>query len=105
MTYNVIVRFAEDREYEIEVEAGAAQTLDADAARSWLAQQMEALECDYPNKMGKVLVADLALALAQCAGEPLFAEGGEWAHSYAQVLARLFDRPVILVDVANHRIG
>lgn len=105
MSRIVTVRFALDREYEFAVEEEAAHQLAHEAARSWLAAQIEALECDPPNKMGKVLVADIALALAQCAGEALFAEGGEWAQAYAQALAALFDRPVVVVDLDQYRIG
>ena len=101
----VTVRFAANREYTFEVGDNAAAALAPDAARNWLAQQIDLLECDMPNKMGKILAVDIALALAQCAGESLFAEGGDWAQNYAQALAALFDRPVILVDVEEHRIG
>jgi len=105
MTRIVTVRFAPEREYEFVVPDEAVGDLTHDAARSWLAGQIEALECDPPNKMGKVLVTDIALALAQCAGEALFAEGGEWANNFAQALATLFDRPVVVVDLDQYRIG
>ncbi|BBD78131.1 hypothetical protein [Hydrogenophilus thermoluteolus] len=105
MSTTVTVRFAVDREYTFDLTDNAVATLEPDAARSWLAHQMDALECDMPNKMGKILAADIALALAHCAGESLFAEGGEWAQCYAQAVAAIFDRPVVLVDVEQNRIG
>ena len=105
MSYVVKVVFGPDREYEFYTNAEAVEALDRNVARDWLVREMEALECDAPNPMGKVLVVDLILNLAKCAGEARFAEGGEWAQCYAQDVAAIFDRPVVLVDVEQNRIG
>lgn len=105
MSYVVKVVFGPDREYEFYTNAEAVEALDRNVACDWLVREMEALECDAPNPMGKVLVVDLILNLAKCAGEARFAEGGEWAQAFAHVVARLLDRPVARIDVENFTVG
>jgi hypothetical protein len=55
--------------------------------------------------MGKVLVLDKILCVAKYGGEKRFAEGGDWAKRYAEVVATVLERPVVRVDVADRVVG
>ena len=77
--YHVTVAFRADREYEFHVHADDIAGLTKDAAREWLQEEFDELECTPSNPVGKVLVLDVILNVAKYGGEQRFAQGGEWA--------------------------
>jgi hypothetical protein len=101
MSSIVVVVFDRSRDYELIAHAGASR----EEANRWLDAQWEALECEPTNPMGKVLVLDRILGIAQYAGEKRFATPGEWAKQYADAVATVLERPVVRVDVANRVVG
>jgi hypothetical protein len=101
MSSIVSVVFERNREYELIAHAGPSR----EEASRWLDEQWEALECEPSNPMGKVLVLDKILCVAKYGGEKRFAEGGDWAKRYADVVATVLERPVVRVDVADRVVG
>jgi hypothetical protein len=76
-----------------------------DEASRWLDGQWDELGCETSNPMGKVLLLDKIIRVARDAGERRFAEAGEWARRYADVLATLLERPAVRVDIADNVVG
>ncbi len=105
MHQNVIVSFGEDNEVEFKVTADDLKGLTADKARQWLAREFEALECEVPTPIGKVLLADLILSVAKYSGERRFKKEHDWAEQFARNAAVLMGRNVVRVDVANYAIS
>jgi hypothetical protein len=105
MLHHVIVSFGDDKEFEFKLASADLAGLKADDAREWLDREFEALECDLPNPIGKVLLADRILSVAKYAGERRFREHQDWAGQFAKNAAALLGREVIRVDVANYTVG
>ena len=101
MSSIVTVVFDRSRDYELIAHAG----LSREDANRWLDAQWEALECEPTNPMGKVLVLDRILGIAQYAGEKRFASQGEWAQQYASAVAAVLDRPAVRVDISDRVVG
>ena len=105
MLQHVIVSFGEKKEYEYKVTAADVAGVTPDDARRWLEREFAALECDLPNPIGKVLLADRVLGVARYAGERRFKEHTDWAEQFARNAAVALGRDVIRVDVANDSVG
>lgn len=105
MLHHVIVSFGDKKEYEYKVTAADIAGITAEDARRWLEREFEALECDLPNPIGKVLLADRVLSVAKYAGERRFKEHAPWAEQFARNAAVALGREVIRVDVANYSVG
>jgi hypothetical protein len=105
MLHHVIVSFGDKKEYEYKVTAADIAGITAEDARKWLEREFEALECDLPNPIGKVLLADRVLSVAKYAGERRFKEHAPWAEQFARNAAVALGREVIRVDVANDTVG
>jgi hypothetical protein len=105
MSRDVIIGFGEGKQYPFRVvDSDLAAITDAEAHR-WLDEEWDALECEPVRPTGKVLLLDKVLAVARGGGERRFAENGSWARGFARSVARLLERPVVLVDVAESRVG
>lgn len=101
MSSIVNVVFERNREYELI----AHDQLPREEANRWLDAQWEDLECEPTNPMGKVLVLDKILGVAQYAGEKRFAEAGAWTQAFANAVIAVMQRPVVRVDVADRKVG
>jgi hypothetical protein len=102
---NVIVVFGPTRRHEFRVPDTEVSAVAESEAQRWLDEQWDALGCEPARPSGKVLLLDKILAVATAGGEHRFADDGPWAHRFAGNVARLLERPVVLVDVADRRIG
>jgi hypothetical protein len=105
MSSQVIVAFARANEFTFSVSEEAMAVLDREAAHRWLDKQLNALECESSNPVGKTLLLDKILNVAKYGGESRFAARGDWAHRFATAVARLLGRPVIRVDVGEYVVG
>lgn len=105
MKQDIVVAFHRDQPYQFHVNVSDVAALSDDEARRWLDEQWDALECEPVRPTGKVLLFDKLLSVARAAGEPRFAENGAWAHAFARSVARLLERPLVVVDVGENRIG
>jgi len=101
----VIVSFAGDRDYEFRIPAGDKNSLTAEDAQLWLAEQFEEFGCASRSLVGKVLILDKVLEVAREAGEKRFAEGGAWASRYARAVVAALNRETVRVDVAQNTVG
>jgi len=97
MRHEVVVRFAQGREFVLPV-AGPAG-MPADAARRWLDEQFLANECEPLRASGKVLTADKLLALAGTAGPARFESDAAWSADYARAALGALGRTMVQVDV------
>lgn len=104
MHQNVIVSFGKDKVFDYKLTADDVVGYTGDQARKWFDQQFQALECDVPSPMGKVLVADRILSVAKYAGERRFREQPEWSGVFARNAAVMMGREVIRVDVDKYTI-
>jgi hypothetical protein len=105
MVYNVIVVFGKDREHEFSFPEADLSGLAPDQARRWFDSEFTALECEPSNPMGKVLIIDKILHVAQAVGEARFADRKEWAEQFVRNAALALGRDTIRVDVADFAIG
>ena len=103
--YTVTVAFRADREYEFHVHADDIAGLTKDAAREWLQEEFDELECTPSNPVGKVLVLDVILNVAKYGGEQRFAHGGEWARRFVACVGVALDRPAVRIDVPGFVVG
>jgi hypothetical protein len=105
MIYNVTVAFGKDREYEFAFPDTELAGSTAEAARRWFDNEFAALECEPSNPMGKVLIIDKILNVAQYGGEKRFVDGKEWAATFARNAALALGRDTVRVDVGAFTIG
>lgn len=105
MSYTVTVSFGTEREYEFHIVGDQVPGISHDEARAWLHGQFEALECEPRNPVGKLLLLDVILDVAKYTGEKHFKEKDAWADAFVRRVAAALDRPVILVDVENLKVG
>ena len=105
MSYTVIVSFARDRQFEFKFLDNDKDLFSPEAARQWLDQEWQTLECEPSNPVGKVLRLDKVLLVAQNAGEKRFAANGEWAHQYVRAVVAVLDRDTVHVNVAEREVG
>jgi hypothetical protein len=105
MTREVIVAFGPASRYQFYVHQGDLAAATDDEARRWLDQQWDVLECEPASPTGKILLLDKMLCVARGGGEDRFRENGAWAQQFARSVAQLLERPVVLVDVAESRVG
>lgn len=103
--HHLTVVFRADREYEFNVHAEDLNSLSKDAAREWLQNEFDALECTPSNPVGKVLILDVILNVAKYGGEQRFAQGGEWARKFAASVAVVLDRPAVRIDIPGFVVG
>lgn len=81
-----------------------AEPLPLEAARAWLEQEFLRLEAVPVRPSGKVLLADMVLAVAEAAGPRAFADAA-WAGAYARAVAGALRRPLVRVDVPHRSVG
>ena len=105
MIYNVTVTFGKDREHEFAFHGSELSGLTADQARRWFDKEFTVLECEPSNPMGKVLIIDKILHVAQGGGEQRFADRKEWAEQFVRNAALALGRDTVRVDVADFAIG
>ncbi len=101
MSTIVSVVFDRINEYELVAHAGMSR----EDANQWLNAQWEELECESTNPMGKVLVLDKLLGIAEYGGEKRFAQKGEWAQQYANAAGAVMGRPAVRIDIADRVVG
>ena len=105
MSRDVAVQFGPRARYEFRVGDTDLHAVTENDAQRWLDQQWDVLECAPIRPAAKLLLVDKVLGVARNAGEKRFAENDPWALAFVRNVARLLDRPVILVDVADSRVG
>ncbi len=103
--HHLTVVFRADREYEFNVHATDIANLSNEAAREWLQEEFDELECTPSNPVGKVLILDVILNVAKYGGEQRFAQGGAWATQFAACVAVVLDRPSVRIDVPGFVVG
>jgi hypothetical protein len=105
VSHQILVSFGGAKQYSFHLaEADIAAVPSSDAQR-WLDDEWTRLGCEPVRPTGKVLLLDKVLSLAREAGERHFADNDAWARSYVRNVARLVVRPLIVVDVAENRVG
>lgn len=105
MGSDVVVSFDRAKQYQFRVLDRDLAGVTADDASRWLDEQWNVLECEVVRPTGKILLFDKVLGVARNAGETRFAEQSPWAQSFARNVARLLERPVVVVDVEEDRVG
>ena len=105
MVYSVKVVFGKDREYEYAFHESDLSGTTAESARQWFDKEFEVLECEPSNPVGKVLIIDKILNVAQYGGEERFSGQKEWALRFARNTALALGRDTICVDLPEFSIG
>jgi hypothetical protein len=105
MSRAIIVAFGQANTYDFRVTDGELSGATDDSAQRWLDEQWAELECEPVRPSGKVLLFDKILGVARHGGQGRFAENGPWARTFARHVALLVRRPVVVVDVADNRVG
>lgn len=105
MIYNVFVVFGKDREHQFAFPESDLKGMTAEQARRWFDKEFTLLECEPSNPMGKVLIIDKILHVAQAGGEQRFADRKDWAEQFVRNAALALGRDTIRVDLADFAIG
>ena len=74
-------------------------------ARRWFDREFSELKTDPVNPVGKVLIIDKILDVARGGGEQRFADGQNWATTFARYTALALGREMVRVDVAAYAIS
>ena len=100
----VSIRFNSDVTLEFRVPFASDSAAKAEA-REWLDRTYEEFGCEPTRILGKVLILDKVLGIAEAAGEKHFQSDAAWAAKYAQAVTTVLDRPHIRVDVEDRTVS
>lgn len=75
-----------------------AEPLAHEAARRWLDDEFNRLECEPLRASGKVLLADKVLTVAQAAGPALLGDDA-WFKAFALATSAALAKPIVHVDL------
>ena len=105
MVYHIAVLFGKGREYDFQFTDADLSGQTAEQARNWFNNEFNSLECEPSNPVGKVLIIDKILNVAQYGSEARFADKKEWAKQFAVNAALALGRDTVRIDVAAFTIG
>ena len=105
MFYYVTVAFGKDREYQYKLSPEELEESSPEEARRWFDREFSELKTDPVNPVGKVLIIDKILDVARGGGEQRFADGQNWATTFARYTALALGREMVRVDVAAYAIS
>ena len=105
MFYYVTVVFGKDREYQYKLSEVELAETSPEEARRWFDREFAELKKDPVNPVGKVLIIDKILDVARAGGEQRFADGQNWATTFARYTALALGREMVRVDVAAYAIS
>ena len=105
MFYYVTVVFGKDREYQYKLSPEELEESSPEEARRWFDCEFSELKTDPVNPVGKVLIIDKILDVARGGGEQRFADGQNWATTFARYTALALGREMVRVDVAAYAIS
>jgi hypothetical protein len=105
MSYQIIVTFGKEKDYEFKLNSGDLTGHTQEAARRWFDKEFSELECDIASPTGKILIIDKILSVAKYGGEQRFADRKEWANAFARSAAMVLGRDLIKVDVPAFTLG
>jgi hypothetical protein len=105
MFYYVTVVFGKDREYQYKLSPEELEESSPEEARRWFDREFSELKTDPVNPVGKVLIIDKILDVARGGGEQRFADGQNWATTFARYTALALGREMVRVDVAAYAIS
>ncbi len=104
MDQQVSVVLKNGERYDFSLSSADLSAFDAASARHWIAETFVAAGLETPNPMGKMLLVDQILMLAQNfkAGdfEPLSADARRFLSAALQAMAR----PTLTIDLAAYRL-
>ena len=98
MNAQVSIRFRPDVTVEFRVPFSSDATAQA-RAHDWLDRTYREFGCEPTRPMGKVLLLDKILGIADAAGEKHFQRDSGWGELYAQAVTSALDRTHVQVDV------
>lgn len=102
MHSEVTVTLAPEQEFCADLRG--VEPLAHEAARRWLDEQFNVLECEPLRPSGKVLLADKLLTVARAAGAQRLADA-DWMQAYARAATGVMARPVVRIDVPGMTVG
>lgn len=102
MKCQIKVKFNEADSFEFECVSNEA---DRPTAREWLMDEYQEQECTPKNPVGKILILDMILQIAESAGVAPFREKNAWAYDYLKAVANVMARPLVLIDVKAMKVG
>lgn len=104
MNAQVSIRFGPDRTIELSVPFTSDATAQ-EGAREWLDRAYDQFGCEPIRPIGKVLLLDKILCIADAAGEKHFQRDPEWGKLYAQAVSSALDRTAVRVDVEGRAVS
>ena len=104
MNAHVSIRFNPDVTVELHVPFASDPAAQA-RARNWLDLTYQEFGCEPARPIGKVLLSDKILAIAEAAGEKGFQRDSGWGQSYAEAVASGLDRSRVEVDVEERTVS
>ncbi|MFO1397422.1 MAG: hypothetical protein U1F48_10200 [Burkholderiales bacterium] len=104
MNAQVTIRFSPTVTLEYSVPYTSDATAQAQA-RDWLERTYSDFGCEPARPIGKVLLLDKILGIADAAGAHHFERHADWAKEFAQAVSSALDRTAVEVDVAGRTVS
>ncbi len=104
MIAQVSIRFSPAVTLEYSVPFASDATAQA-RARDWLERTYDEFGCEPARPIGKVLLLDKILGIADAAGAHHFERNAEWAKAFAQAVSTALDRTGVEVDVEGRTVS
>ncbi len=104
MNAQVSIRFGPDLTIEFSVPFTSDATAQ-EGAREWLDRAYDEFGCEPTRPIGKVLLLDKILSIADAAGAKHFQRDSEWGRLYAQAVSSALDRTGVQVDVEGRTVS
>ena len=104
MGCHVTIIAGNGKQYEFQLRKADLSGLDAREAHDWLTQEFEKAGCVPTNPVGKLLLADKILCLAQTRSDADFAGPSPWANDFLRAAAVAADRDRLTIDLGNYSL-
>ncbi len=104
MNAQVSIRFRPDLTIEFSVPFASDAAAQV-RAREWLDRTYDQFGCVPTRPIGKVLLLDKVLGIADAAGEKHFQRDAEWGRAYAEAVSCALDRTSVEVDVQTRTVS
>jgi hypothetical protein len=105
MTCHVSVLFAEGQRIDYEVQDAEISRFSHEEAKDWLGREFEAAGCVPSNPVGKLLLADRIIGLANVQPKRNFDPPSPWMKDYLAATAAALNCPVVTIDLGSHTLG
>ena len=104
MDHEVSVVLKNGERYNFPIAAGELEAIEPRAARQWIGEQFAKAGLENPNPMGKLLLVDQILAMADNFKAADYHPATPDVHRFLVTALRAMARPTLTIDLANYKL-